>query len=79
MVDQPTKFIGRLEPKQSKRVEAVIAKITSNQLARLDIKPLKGRRHWYRCRVGQVRIIFIKTSSGRHIIHTIDFRGGVYR
>lgn len=79
MVDQPTKFIGRLEAKQSKRVRAAINKIQSSTLSGLDIKPLQGHKGWYRCRVGKIRIIFIKTSSGNNIIETIDFRGGVYK
>lgn len=79
MVDQPAKFISRLETKQSKRVRAAISKIQSSHLSGLDIKPLQGHRGWYRRRVGKIRIIFIKTSTGRNIIQTIDFRGGVYK
>lgn len=79
MVDQPTKFVRRLDAKQSKRVRVAVNKILTNNLAKLDVKPLQGHKGWYRCRVGKIRIIFVKTSTGHNIIHTIDFRGGVYK
>ena len=79
MVDRAAKFFRKLNAKQYERVYRTADKIKKNKLQGLDIKPLTGRRHWYRCRVGKVRIIFIKTGSGRNVIHTIDFRGGAYK
>lgn len=79
MVDRAAKFFHKLDAKQYERIYRVAENIRANKLTGLDVKPLKGHKGWYRCRVGKIRIIFIKTSTNHNIIHDIDFRGGVYK
>lgn len=79
MVDAITKFIRKLSPKQKKRLREVLKKISRDELQGLDIRQLKGHKDWYRCRVGKIRIVFVKTGSGQPVIYQITYRDKAYR
>lgn len=78
-MDAIEKFFRKLTPKQQQKLREALKALAANQLTRLDIKPLAGKKGWFRCRVGNIRIIFIRTSAGKHVIYAIDFRGSVYK
>lgn len=72
------KFLQRLPKSLRLRLIDVIAQIALNDLKNLDIKPLKGKgADFYRCRVGKIRIIFIRDQQ-ENIIYDVGFRGDVY-
>jgi len=74
------KFIRKLSKKQRQRVVLLVSNIMADQLTGLNIKPLRGHKGTYRCRVGMIRITFIRTSDGsRNIIHEINYRGSAYK
>lgn len=73
------KFLRKLPRHLRRRVLAAYYAILKNQLETLDIKPLQGKKDWFRCRVGDIRIIFIRTTQGTHVIYDVQFRGKAYR
>lgn len=79
MTDKIQKFLRKLDAKQEKRLREIIEKVKHGQLAGLDIKPIAGQKGWYRCRAGKIRIIFIRTGAGQHVIYEINFRGQAYQ
>ena len=79
MADAITKFIRKLTPKQQARVKTALKKLASNDIKGLDIKPLTGQKNWYRCRIGKIRILFIKTGTGTNIIYQITYRDKAYK
>lgn len=79
MTDRITKFLNKLDAPQRAKLRAIITAIAANKLAGFDVKPLAGRKGWFRCRSGKIRIIFVRTSAGKHIIYSVDFRGNVYK
>lgn len=78
-MDRIKKFLRTLQPKLKNRLISVIAAILSNHLEGLDIKPLRGKKNWFRCRIGNIRIIFVRLGSGLNEVIDIDFRGNIYK
>jgi len=78
-MDHIKKFYRKLVHKKRMQVETVMEAITSNNLKGLDISTIKGKKGWFRCRVGNIRIIFIRIQPGVHIIHEVQFRDKAYR
>lgn len=78
-MDRIEKFFRKLDPKTYAKVRAIQLAIESNNLTGLDIKPYKGRKGWYRCRSGDMRLIFARTRTGENAIVAIDFRGNIYK
>lgn len=78
-MDHIEKFLRKLDPERFVKVRAARIAIERNHLQGLDIKPMKGRKGWYRCRIGDVRIIFIRTGAGENIVMDADFRGNIYK
>lgn len=72
------KFLKRLPKNLRLKLIQAVSLITENKLENLDIKSLSGRFNLFRCRVGQIRIIFQKREDGNWIMD-IGFRGGIYR
>lgn len=72
------KFLRKIDTALRQRLKKVIADIITNRLEGLDIKPLKGFDNTYRCRVGNVRIIF-KKGLGINYPLDMDFRGNIYK
>jgi mRNA-degrading endonuclease RelE of RelBE toxin-antitoxin system len=79
MTDRIAKFMDKLTPKQYSQVAQAVQKIKDNNTSGLDTKPLRGQKEWFRCRIGKIRIVFVKTSAGKNIIYAVDFRGQVYK
>ena len=78
-MDRIEKFLRKIGKKRAARLVAVMRLIAHGQLDGLDIVPLQGHENWYRCRVGDIRIIFMRTEEGRHIVLDVNFRGGIYK
>jgi len=78
-MDRILKFLRTLSPKFRQRILDAAALIIAQKTENLDVMPLKGKKNWFRCRVGNVRIIFIRLESGVNIIHEIQFRGKAYK
>jgi mRNA-degrading endonuclease RelE of RelBE toxin-antitoxin system len=72
------KFLGKLSADLRKRLIRAVCKISSNDFKGLDIKILQSNYKIFRCRVGRVRILFLKSESGNRILD-IGFRGDVYK
>lgn len=72
------KFLRKLPKHLRERVVTVVLKIGNNDLKTLDLKILKGKSRFYRCRVGKIRIIFEQREMS-NIIYHIGFRGDVYK
>ncbi len=71
------KFLLKIQPSLNKKLLPVVWKILRGDLESLDIVKLQWYDNRYRCRVGQVRIIFDHTLD-HTIIIDIDFRWNVY-
>ncbi len=78
-MDRILKLLRTLSPKLRERILDAAALIIAHKTENLDIKPLKGKKNWFRCRVGDIRIIYIRLESGVNIIHDVQFRGKVYK
>lgn len=76
-MDNIRKFLAKLDPKRAKHVIAALRLIEANNFSQLDIKPLKGMKNMYRCRIGDIRILFTK-HGGTAIVFDIGFRGNIY-
>ena len=78
-MDRMQKFLRRLGEKSAVRVIAIIWRIEQGDLSGLDIKALVGMKGVFRCRLGDIRIIFVKSSLGHNDVIDVDFRKNVYR
>lgn len=78
-MDRITKFLRKLDLKRQAHVQSVADLIVRDELAGLDIKPIKGRKGWYRCRIGKIRLLFLHTDTGQNILMDVDFRGNIYK
>jgi mRNA-degrading endonuclease RelE of RelBE toxin-antitoxin system len=79
MSDKVKKFLRKLQPKQRDQILKALDKLAKDDLKGLDVKPLSGHDGWHRCRVGKIRIIFVRTGTGKNVVYAIDFRGGIYK
>ena len=72
------KFIfQKVSGKLQKRLFQAVYDILSNNISKLDIKKMKETKNLFRCRIGDIRIVFEKTTKG-NIIKKINKRGDVY-
>lgn len=78
-MDHLQKFLRKLDGKTRARLLTVIAALAQEKLQHLDVKPLKGQKGWFRCRVGNIRIVFLRTKGAKTIIYDIGFRGEIYK
>ena len=78
-MDHIEKFFRKLDPKRYAQVRAAQLAIEHNDLIGLDIKPMKNKKGWYRCRVRDVRLVFVRTGTGENILVDADFRGRIYK
>ena len=72
------KFLQKLQPARAEKVIPILRRIEVDDLEGLDIKPIQGMKNIFRCRIGDVRVIFTKHSSGNTIVDA-DYRKDVYR
>lgn len=75
MAKQFIKFLQKSPYKD--RLLRVMKDIYENNLDMYDIKPLIGQLWYFRIRIGNVRVIFIKTPEGNKIVE-INNRGDIY-
>lgn len=78
-MDHFTKFVRSLSPKLRTRVLSISQAILQGQWKGLDIKPLRGEKGWYRCRIRNIRILFYKKNRGEYAIYDANVRGKAYR
>lgn len=79
MTEQWLKFVRRKNKKEQIKILEVAEKITLGQLEYLDIDSIKGSKNKFRCRVGNVRIIFSCKLDGKYFIKGIGNRGKIYK
>lgn len=79
MSDKIQKFLAKLPAPELEKILAVIVGIKKTQLDGLDIKPIKGKKGYFRARVGRVRIIYRLTASGNEIVHVTNRNEKTYR
>jgi len=73
------KYLSRVDKKTAQRIILRIRQLSGNPYAG-DVKPLKGTKSTFRCRVGNFRIIFTIDKQIKFIaITTILPRGQVYK
>jgi mRNA-degrading endonuclease RelE of RelBE toxin-antitoxin system len=78
-MDRIHKFLRKLTPKKKAKVQDAANAILQNDIAELDIKPLKGRKGYYRCRLDDIRIVFCRNKNGKDAIVDMDYRSRIYR
>jgi mRNA-degrading endonuclease RelE of RelBE toxin-antitoxin system len=62
------KILRALRADERERVMFCVEKILLNEVAKLDIKKLKGQKYFFRVRTGSVRIIFTKKGNDIRIV-----------
>ena len=72
------KFILKLNLKQQIILKELIDKILSKDIEWLDIKKISWKSNYFRCRTGQIRIIFYEENE-KYYIFDIDFRWRIYK
>lgn len=72
------KFLSKLGQKRALHVLRIMDLIRSDTLQGLDIAPLKGKPRHFRCRTGNIRIIFARLAD-HTVILDADFRGSIYK
>lgn len=76
-MDRYQKFLSKANKKLRKRIIESTVRFAQNDWSGLDVKPLKGWRGYYRCRIGDIRIIGRKEDDGI-IVVDIDWRSSIY-
>jgi mRNA-degrading endonuclease RelE of RelBE toxin-antitoxin system len=72
------KFIFRkLQSGEQRKILQTIVDILAGNTNHLDIKKLSGYSQRYRCRIGNIRIVF-ETIDQKNSILKVEFRGNVY-
>ena len=77
-MDRFLKIIASLHPKMRKRVLDTIKLLQAHQIQGLDIRKMQGYDHVFRCRLGDIRIIFRKYNETIKVLD-VDFRGNIYK
>ncbi len=72
-MDKIEKFLRKLRKSERAHIARVLQAILSGSFESLDIKRLKGKRQYYRIRVGDIRIIFTFSGADYYVI-SIDRR-----
>jgi mRNA-degrading endonuclease RelE of RelBE toxin-antitoxin system len=57
-MDKIKKALAKLSAPERAKVEEILGKLISRQIAGLDLKKLKGRDDVYRARSGKIRVIY---------------------
>ena len=77
-MDKYEKFFAQLDARMRDAVAEAVVKIKANDLDGLDLKPIKGKKDFFRVRKGKVRIVFMRTPSGNELA-AMDWRDSAYR
>lgn len=78
-MDRFEKFICRIDAKLRLRVLDAAEKILRGDFEGLDIQRMRGNERLYRCRIGDVRILFAQGSTDEFFLVDADFRGRIYK
>lgn len=79
MSKQRQKYLASLTGAQQSKIKDIIAMIEKNQRSTLDIMPMKGEKNVWRCRVGDLRIVFRKDDQWDILISKLLPRGDIYK
>ncbi|MBI1934400.1 hypothetical protein HYS30_01910 [Candidatus Peregrinibacteria bacterium] len=77
-MDKLEKFLRILAPKRRRRALTILRALQEHDLRGLDIRPLKGKKGHCRCRMGDVRFLFVRIN-GQTNVYDADFRGNSYK
>lgn len=72
------KILKKLPKNLRFKLIKAIDNISVNKLDHLDIKRLSGYHKLYRCRIGNIRILFQKRDD-KNFIMDLGYRGGIYK
>lgn len=78
-MDRVNKLIRKLSEKERTKVIQAIELILVGNIARLDVKKLKGEKNVFRIRVGDLRIIFTREKNSPRIISVDRRNDTMYR
>ncbi len=78
-MDKFAKFLAKIDARLSASVRETAVKILSGEWEGLDIQPLKGRKNHFRCRIGSIRLIFIRVAQNQCVVLDAGFRGEIYK
>ncbi len=67
-MDKIQKALKKLNPRERKTIKAILSKLSSGKLERLEILQLKGHRDIFRIRKGNIRIIFRREGNDISIL-----------
>ncbi|MFH0773899.1 MAG: type II toxin-antitoxin system RelE/ParE family toxin [bacterium] len=77
--DRAFKYYRRLDRKMTDRLDRCFEMLEIDPFGGGDIKPLEGREKRYRCRVGNLRVIFRVNLEERRVeVSAILPRGDAY-
>ena len=77
-MDKFSKFVAKLDLHMQARVLGAALAIEGNTWQGLDIKPLQGRKNHFRCRIGDVRLLFVRLAPRQYKVIAAGFRGNIY-
>lgn len=77
-MDKLEKFLRILDPRRRQRALTILRALQEHDLSGLDICPLKGKNGHFRCRMGDVRFLFVRIN-GQNNVYDADFRGNAYK
>lgn len=77
-MDEFNKFLRKADAKLKAQLRKAMHAIMEDKLCGFDIAPLVGQQNMFRCRIRNVRIIFMRTVHG-NVLCSIGFRGNVYK
>ena len=76
MVEKRLKIVNKSWMKEE--LLSAIKKIISKDFNWLDIKQLSGKKWYYRCRIGKLRIIFFE-KNGDFYVDKVGYRWDIYK
>ncbi|NLK51203.1 MAG: type II toxin-antitoxin system RelE/ParE family toxin [Syntrophomonadaceae bacterium] len=80
LLAQPRNYLKRVDKTTQKRIATAIEEISANPVNGANIKQLRGSSQKYRCRVGDLRLIYnVKIEERLIIIEAIGSRGDIYK
>ncbi len=78
MVKIWVKFLQKIDKKIAENIYIIIQKLLDKEFENLDIKKMKWEKFLYRCRYGNIRIIYFYDEEDL-IIKKIGFRWDIYK
>ncbi|MCH2188420.1 type II toxin-antitoxin system RelE/ParE family toxin [Candidatus Gracilibacteria bacterium] len=78
MTKEWIKFIKKQPNHIAKFIYETVEKIVLGDTSHLNIVSISGKDNMYRCRIGNIRIVFTD-MNGEIEIKKIGYRGGVYK